>query len=65
MRSLYFIGYACILTVSCLTVAFAQYNRLNEEGTPINFSLLKVIGGIALFMWMAAGMTALIYAYTA
>jgi hypothetical protein len=65
MHSIYFIGYAVMATVAGLIIAQAQYSRMKSEGTPMSFGFLKAIGGIALFMWTAAGLTSVAYAYAA
>lgn len=65
MHSLYFIGYAVMATIASVIIAQAQYSRMKTEGTPMNLGFLKVIGGIALFMWAAAGLTSLAYASVA
>ena len=65
MHALYFIGYAVMATVAGLIIAQAQYSRMKTEGTPMNLSFLKAIGGIALFMWTAAGLTSVAYSYAA
>ncbi|MCR4379243.1 MAG: hypothetical protein NUV50_14290 [Rhodospirillales bacterium] len=65
MHALYFMGYAAMATVAGLIIAQAQYSRMKTEGTPMNLGILKAIGGIALFMWTAAGLTSVAYSYTA
>jgi len=65
MHSLYFIAYAAMATVVVAVVAQAQYSRMKNEGTPMNFGFLKAIGALAAFMWAAAGVTSIAYAYTA
>lgn len=65
MHAIYFIGYAVMATFAGLIIAQAQYSRMKTEGTPMKLGFLKVVGGIALFMWTAAGLTSLIYANAA
>lgn len=61
MEAMYFVSYALIATVAGGVIAQAQYARRKAEGTPINLSLLKVIGGLALVLWAAAGVTEALY----
>ena len=61
MHALYFIGYAVMATVAGLIVAQAQYSRKKSEGIPISLGLLKAISAVALFMWVAAGVTTAAY----
>lgn len=65
MHSIYFLGYAVMATIAGLIIAQAQYSRMKTEGTPMNFGFLKVVSGIALFMWTAAGLTSVAYSYAA
>lgn len=64
MHSLYFIGYALMATVSGVVIAWAQYSRKKTEGTPMNFTLLKVIFGVALAMWCGAALASAAYTTT-
>lgn len=63
MHSLYFIAYAAIASFAGLVIVHAQYKRMTNEGTPMSFGFLKVVGTIALVMWVAAGITSLSYTY--
>ncbi len=63
MQSFYFIAYAAMASFAGLVIAHAQYTRMTTEGTPMNFGFLKVVGGVALVMWAAAGITSLSYVY--
>ena len=65
MAAMYFISYALIATIAGLVIAQAQYARLKNEGTPVNAKLLKVVAGVALVMWAAAGVTNIAYAAAA
>lgn len=65
MHSIYFLGYAVMATIAGVIIAQAQYSRMKNEGTPMNFGVLKVISGIAAFMWAAAGITSIAYASVA
>jgi len=65
MHALYFIGYALLATLAVVVIAIAQYNRKKAEGTPMSYGILKALGGLALFMWTAAGLTSIAYTYTA
>jgi|GEM_PF-7088590 len=60
-HSLYFVGYAVFATVGGIVIAKAQYIRKQREGTPINFKILKVVFGVALFMWTGAALAAVYY----
>ena len=61
MAALYFISYALIATVAAMVIAYAQYTRMKNEGTPMNFKILKVVGGSGLAMWACAGLTQIAY----
>jgi len=61
MKSLYFVGYALMATVGALIIGWAQYSRKKSEGTPLNLNVLKAVSGIAVAMWIGAGISA--YAY--
>jgi len=63
MHALYFIGYAAMATFATLVIAQAQYSRMKTEGTPMSFGFLKAAGGVAVFMWTAAGITSIAYGY--
>lgn len=63
MAALYFVSYALIATIAALVIAQAQFARKKNEGTPVNFTLLKAVGGSAAFMWAAAGLTTVAYSY--
>lgn len=65
MHALYFIAYAAMATIVGIVIAQAQYSRMKTEGTPMNFGFLKAIGALAAFMWTAAGVTSIAYAYAA
>lgn len=45
-HSLYFVGYASIATVSGVVIAQAQYSRKQNEGTKINFKILRLSLGL-------------------
>lgn len=62
MAAMYFISYALIATIAVLVIAQAQYARLKNEGTPVNFKLIKAVGASAAVMWSAAGLTQVVYA---
>lgn len=61
MKSLYFVGYALMASVGALIIGWAQYSRKKSEGTPLNLNVLKAVAGIAVAMWIGAGISA--YAY--
>lgn len=61
MAALYFICYALIATIAAGVIAYAQYTRMKAEGTPMNFTVLKVVGGSGLAMWACAGLTQIAY----
>ena len=61
MAALYFICYALIATVAAAVIAYAQYTRMQTEGTPMNFKVLKVVGGSGLAMWACAALTQVAY----
>jgi len=63
-HGLYFVGYASMATISCLIIAWAQYSRKKSEGIPINYTVLKVIFGVALAMWAGAAMANFAYTQT-
>lgn len=65
MAAMYFLSYALIATVAGLVIAQAQYARLKNEGTPVNKTLINVVAGIAMAMWIAAGATNVAYAAVA
>lgn len=65
MHALYFMSYALIATVAALVIAQAQYSRMKNEGTPMSFGFLKAVTAVAVFMWTAAGITSVAYAYVA
>lgn len=65
MHSIYFLGYAVMATLAGVIIAQAQYSRMKTEGTPMSFGVLKVISGIAVLMWAAAGVTSIAYASAA
>ena len=60
-HSLYFVGYALIATISGVVIAQAQYSRKQNEGTKINFKILKLVFGIALLMWTGAALSTVYY----
>lgn len=62
MHALYFLGYAVMATIAGLVIAQAQYSRKKQEGTPVNFGILKAVGALSIFMWLAAGVTSVAYA---
>ncbi|MBL4888389.1 MAG: GGDEF domain-containing protein [Candidatus Lindowbacteria bacterium] len=61
MHSLYFVGYALIATIAGIVLVKAQYSRKKREGTPVNFKIIKVVFGFALFMWTGAAFAAVYY----
>jgi len=61
MHSLYFVGYAVIATIAGIVLVKAQYSRKQREGTPVNFKIIKVVFGFALFMWTGAAFAAVYY----
>jgi len=61
MHSLYFVGYAVCATIAGIVMVKAQYIRKKREGTPINFKLIKIVFGFALFMWTGAAFAAVYY----
>ena len=61
MAALYFISYALIATIAAAVIAYAQYTRMKAEGTPMNFTVLKVTAGSGLVMWVCAAMTEVAY----
>lgn len=61
MHSLYFVGYALIATIAGIVLVKAQYSRKQREGTPVNFKIIKIIFGFALFMWTGAAFAAVYY----
>lgn len=60
-HSLYFLSYAVIATAALIVMASAFYSRYRREGVPINYSLLMLVGGVALAMWTGVGLTELFY----
>ena len=61
MEAMYFVSYALIATVAGAVIAQAQFERRKAEGTPVNLKLLKVVMGVAAGLWMAAGLTEVLY----
>ena len=61
MHGLYFIGYAVCATIAGIVIVKAQYIRKEREGTPINYKIMKVVFGVALFMWTGAALSAVYY----
>jgi len=61
MSSLYFVAYALIATLAGTVIAQAQYARKQNEGKPINYTVLKVVFGFALLMWTGAALSAVFY----
>jgi len=61
MKSLYFLSYAVLATVSAIVITWAQYRAYKKEGTPFNFTLLLVVIGVALAMWTGAAFTEFAY----
>ena len=63
-HGLYFVGYAAMATISGIIIAWAQYSRKKAEGIPINYTVLKVVFGVALAMWAGAAMANFAYMQT-
>ncbi len=61
MRSIYFLSYAVITTISAMTMAWAYYARFKKDGSPINYSLLTLVSVVALAMWTGAAFTEFAY----
>jgi hypothetical protein len=61
MHSIYFIGYGGFITASALLMAAAFYSRFKRRGTPINYTSLALVSGLALFMWTGAALTEYVY----
>lgn len=61
MKSLYFISYAVMATMGAVIIGWAQYSRKKREGTPLNLNVIKALSGIAIAMWIAAGISAYVY----
>lgn len=60
-RSLYFIMYAVILTISAGIVFLAMYRRQINEGVPINYNVLKALFGISAALWLSVAFSNLFY----
>jgi len=61
MHGLYFMSYGLIATIAALVIAFAQYKRNKNEGVPMNYTVLKLVSGVALAMWTGAAFTSVAY----
>jgi len=61
MHGIYFMGYGVIATIASVVIAYAQYRRHKNEGVPINYTVLKLVSGVALSMWAGAAFTSLAY----
>lgn len=61
MHALYFVSYALIATVAAGVIAYAQFARMKNEGTPMNFTVLKVVGSTGMVMWACAALTEIAY----
>lgn len=61
MKALYFVSYAVMATVAAIIIGWAQYSRKKNEGTPLNLNVLKALSGIAIAMWIGAGVSAFAY----
>lgn len=61
-HSIYFFSYAGIATVILIAGVYAQYTISKREGTPLNFTFLKSVGGVAVAMYIGGALT--LYAYS-
>lgn len=51
-------------TISGMVITWAQYSRNKSEGVPVNFTVLKVVFGVALAMWAGAALANVAYTQT-
>ena len=60
-HALYPLIWSCMTTIVTFTILFAQLQRKQVEGTPINFGVLKLLTMLCVVMWAGTGVVALYY----
>jgi 4-amino-4-deoxy-L-arabinose transferase-like glycosyltransferase len=61
-HTLYPMFYALTALVSTGVIGFAMHTRYMRDGTPVNWGLLKALGGVTVVLWSSTAFVAAIYA---
>jgi len=61
VKGVYFVSYAVMATIGLIIIGLAQIRNKKNDGSPINFMVLKAVAAIAVVMWIGSAASVAAY----